>query len=450
VFSYYIALAIASLRRNIVLTSLTVAAIAMGVGTSMTLYTVLTSLSRDPIPSKSAQLYVPQIDNWGPAAGTTADRLPDTLSYRDAMALMQAQRGVRQTALYWIVVNILPHNGSLRQFSASGHGVYRDFFQMFNAPFRAGQPWSKADDDAHANVAVIGAKLADKLFPNNQAVGQSIDLDGRQYRVVGVLNHWAPVPRFYDPNPLMGLDEEYVYVPFTTAIERQMPYQSNNCSGSKAPMTPGWEGQLASECQWIRLWVEIPTPEAARAYRTFLYNYAAEQQRSGRFHWAPRTNLMDLRGWLVFEHVVPDELRLSTLLAFGFFLVCLINAVGLMLARVSSRAGEFGLLRALGASRGHVLLQCAIETAVVGGAGGLLGLALTGAGLRMARVLFNGFGSSPSGVDAEDVAAHLTQLDYQLAALTVAVAVVATLCAGLYPIWRASRVQPAWQLKAQQ
>ena len=88
-------------------------------------------------------------------------------------------------------------------------------------------------------------------------------------------------------------------------------------------------------------------------------------------HWLRST----AREWIALKKVVPDEVKLSTLIAFGFLIVCLINAVGLMLARFSGRAGELGVRRALGASRWSIFCQCMTETVLVGVLGGVLGLA---------------------------------------------------------------------------
>ena len=177
-----------------------------------------------------------------------------------------------------------------------------------------------------------------------------------------------------------------------------------------------------------------------RNYRDFLSSYAAEQRRSGRFHWAARTQLHDVTDWLVQEDVVPEQARVNTFIGFALLGVCLINAIGLMLARFGSRAGELGVRRAMGGSRRDIFLQCLVETALIGLAGGLLGLGLTAIGLAVDRALL----APGERTVALDV---LTRLDTGMLAITLTVAVASTLCAGLYPTWRASRVQPAWQLK---
>lgn len=101
---YYLQLAVRSLRRNPVLTTLMIVAVGVGIGASMTMLTNLRAMSGDPIPDKSSRLFVPQLDVWGPdlhhAGGPgVGDRLPDRLTYRDAMAFMRAGRGARQTAM---------------------------------------------------------------------------------------------------------------------------------------------------------------------------------------------------------------------------------------------------------------------------------------------------------------------------------------------------------------
>jgi putative ABC transport system permease protein len=441
---YYLKLAIHNLRRNVALTALMVTVVGFGIGASMTVLTTLRALEVDPIPDKSAQLFVPQIDAWGPPSrpggGKDASyELLDQLTYRDAIALMKDHRPARQTAMYAVSLDAMGADGVL--FPVNGRAAYADFFRMFEVPFRSGNPWSQADDSGGTNVVVLSATLADRLFPNADAVGRTITLSNRTYRIAGVIYAWNPVPRYYDLTQGDGLDDaESVFLPFSTAINRQM--QMHGSMRCNAGFGPGWAGQLDSECVWVQFWAELPTSAAASAYKAFLYNYAAQQRQLGRFHWPPRIQLCDVRQWMALEISVPDTLRVSSVVAFGFLFVCLINAAGLMLARFSGRAGELGVRRAMGASRWDIGLQCVTETAVVGLPGGVLGLGLTVAGLASQRALHMISGG------AEGVA-RATSLDGEMIFITLVMAVCAMVCAALYPIWRASRVVPAWQLKTQ-
>jgi putative ABC transport system permease protein len=435
---YYFTLALRSLKRNVVLTVLMIAAIGVGIGASMTTLTVFRAMAGDPIPNKSRQLFAVQIDNWGPKKGMVLgdeENLQEQISYRDAMSLMKAHAAHRQSAMYATGFALTPANPDLRPFQVQARAAYADFFQMFDVPFRYGGPWTRADDEGHADVVVIGHDLNDKVFGGADSIGRTLNLDNHEYRVVGVLDRWEPTPKFYDLNNDKYGKPEEAYIPFTRAIDQQLTsWGSFNCAGDSAP---GWEGGLHSECIWIQFWAELPTAADAEHYRTFLNNYAAEQQRAGRFHWSPHTRLRNAREWLVYRHAVSDEVRILVLVSFSFLLVCLLNAMGLMLAKIMGRAADIGVRRALGANRGAIFGQCLIEAGVVGLAGGLLGLALTWLGLMGLRSLLS---------EQVNRLTHFSPTDI---AIAVTLSVVATTFAGLYPTWRAAQVQPAWQLKAQ-
>jgi putative ABC transport system permease protein len=443
-FGYYLTLAARSLRRNVVITALMIAAVGVGIGASMTVYTILWGMSGNPIPKKSGQLYTAQIDVWGPQsrqAGTQAgsDRLPPQLTYRDASALMLAHHAPRQAAMYAVEQDVTPVG--TRAFRATGRATYRDFFAMFDVPFRSGAAWDDEADAKRANVVVLSSKLADRVFPHTDPVGKVITLSDRDYRVVGVIKSWGPMPRFYDLYSNTWGEGEQFFIPFTTAIDRHITANgSENCQQAPAG---GWEAHLNSDCVWLEFWAELPSAAQARDYTSFLRNYADEQRQLGRFHWLPRVELRNVEDWLVYADVVPPAVRAIAFVADGFLVVCLINAVGLLLAKFSSRATELALRRALGASRGQIFQQCVTETLLIGLIGGVVGLGLTAAGAAGMRQLLAE--ANRMGVDVS----RLISLDAGLVVTTLVVAVAVTVCAGLYPTWRASRVHPAWQLKAQ-
>ncbi len=434
-FGYYMQLGLRSLRRNAGLTALMIMSIAIGVATSMTTYSVFRATAGDPLPHKSSRLFVPQIDNWGPEQTAELDgEPPRAMSYIDTIALMRDRRAERQTALYPITALILPSEPSVMPFRVNSYAAYTDTFAMFDVPFLFGGGWSKAEDESRAAVAVIGKSLNDTMFDGANSVGKEIDVDGRNYRIMGVMGDWNPQPVFFDALNTGGFDEPVqLFVPFTHAIEQQLPSIGNQ-SCYKTP-DAGWDTWLQSECAWIAYWVELPNPASVETYRNYLHSYSAQQQKAGRFNWPPNVRLRDMMAWLDYLKVVPPESKISLLLGLGFLLICLVNTIGLLLAKFMRRASEIGVRRALGASRSAIYQQFLVEAGTVGLAGGLLGLPLTGLGMLYADLVF------------EPEIARLAELDVSLAILTMVVAVVATILAALYPIWRAAQVQPAWQLK---
>ncbi|PXV58126.1 putative ABC transport system permease protein [Dyella jiangningensis] len=435
-FAYYLQLGLRSLRKNPLLTLLMVLAIGCGVAASMTTYSVFRATSNNPIPDKSSQLYVPQIDNWGPdASKDNKGEPPNAMTYTDAINLMRDKRAKRQTALYPAAISIVPTDPSMLPFRETSYAWYADAFAMFDIPFLYGHAWTADEDESHAAVAVIGKALNDKLFNGANSVGKNVSINGRDYRIVGVADKWNPEPVFYDVINTNGFDDPIeVFIPFTRAVELQTNTNgNNNCSHDPGK---GWDSWIRSECVWLGFWAELPTTSEADAYRAYLNGYAAEQQRAGRFRWAPNTRLRNVTEWLDYQKVVPQEAKVSLMVSLGFLLICLVNTVGLLLAKFMRRSSEIGVRRALGAPRKEIYLQFLIEAAAVGLAGGVVGLLLTGLGVMGVSLVF------------EPDVARLAKLDVSLVLLTMLVAVLTTVLAAFYPTWRAAQVQPAWQLKS--
>jgi putative ABC transport system permease protein len=435
--AYYIELAVRSLKRSPGLTLLMVLTIGFGVAASMTTYSVFRAVSGDPIPWKSSQLFVPQIDNWGPSGRSADGEPPDAMDYNDAMKLMRDHRAKLQSAMYQISPSILPADASKHPINTSGHAVYSEFFPMLDVPFKYGSGWTADDDAQRAAVAVISAKLNEKLFGGANSVGRTLNIEGKDYRVVGVLDEWNPQPRFYDVVNSGGFStgRDAVFLPFERAISVGMANDGNtNCNA--IPAESGFLGLQHSECVWIAYMAELDDAAAAAAYKQYLAGYTHQQQQSGRFGWAPNNRLRSLPQWLDSEHVVPSDTKVSLLVALGLLLVCLVNTAGLLLAKFLRRSSEIGVRRALGAQRLSIYAQFLTEAGIIGLTGGVLGLLLTGVGV-----------ASVGWVLPKDIAS-LARVDLLLLALTLLIAVIATLLAGLYPTFRASRVQPAWQLKS--
>jgi putative ABC transport system permease protein len=432
---YYFRLALVSFRRHWTLTFLVVVAIAVGVALTMTAYTVLSVMSRDPIPWKSSQLFAVQLDNGGPRSRKAGDDEPPAqLTYRDAMALLNARRAKHQVAMHQIELRVTPADTVLKPFSIAGRATSADFFQMFDVPMLYGHGWSETRNEV-TSVVVLTKKLNERLFSGRNSVGQAVNLSGATYEVIGVTDEWDPKPRFYDVIGGQTFDEgEDAFLPLALTVDRQLSTSEYEyCDAGPPGETFG--DLLRSECVWLQFWVELPSRSDVIGYRTFLNNYARDQQQSGRFTWEPNIRLRNVSEWLVAQRVVPNDAKLSVLVAFGFLIVCLVSASGLTLAKDFSRAGEFGVRRALGASGRHIFSQTMVESSVIGLLGGAGGLLLTLTALWALRELF------PRGMG------RIAQLDAPLFTTTFVVAVAAALATGFYPAWRSMQINPALQIK---
>lgn len=436
-FKYYFMLGLRSLRRNPALTALMVLTLAIGVAASVSTLTILHVMSSDPIPTKSDRLFVPLFDN-GPIEGYVPGEEPGDrqLSYPDAVNLLASAQGDRRTAIIGLSVPIEPARKDLGVFSSQGLAVTHHFFSMFDTPFFKGQGWSEEEDKAAADVVVLSRPLADKLFGAEDPLGRRVTMTGSAFTVVGVMDRWAPVPRFHrliGGEGAFGVEDEY-YIPFASAVRHELNNSGNtSCSAS---VKPGYQNFIASECTWIQFWFEAKSSQDRAALQNYLDNYAEDQRKLGRMKRHAKNELYDVHEWLEQMKVVGNDNKLSAWLAFGFLLLCLVNTIGLLLAKFSVRAAEVGIRRALGASRHEIFYQFLIETGVVGLVGGLLGLVLAFGALALI------------GAQSKQLAI-VAHMDWAMLALTFALSVLAALLAGLLPTWRACQVTPALQLKSQ-
>lgn len=433
-FAYYLDLALRSLRQHKVLTALMVLTLGLGIGASITTLTVWRLLSGDPLPQKSARLFHPEFDPLpaeGYVPGQSRPPWSGMMSYVDAMNLLHAGKARHQTVLALTEAKIAPRRADGRPFYSDGVMATAGFFALFDTPFQYGHAWSAEDDEGRARVVVIASFLNDKLFDGEDSVGRMIRVNDHDYRIVGVLKPWAPQPSFY----AIGLgghsygNGQAVFLPLPSARADGMRPQNVNCWD-----TADMQHLETAPCAFVSLWVELDRAADVAAYKDFLSGYVRQQIEMGRLY-RPGTWLPGLMRFLSQEQVVPDDAQLQTNLAFGFLLICIVNTVGLLLAKCLRRSREIGVRRALGATRRTIFAQFMVESAIIGVTGGILGLVFAELGLWMIR-------HQPVQY------ADLAHLDIPMFLATFVMALAASLVAGMLPAWRACAVAPAPQLKS--
>jgi len=434
-FLHYLELAARSARASKGLSTLMVLALALGIGACMTTLTVYHVLSGDPIPAKSARLFNVQLDA-GSSIGWKAGEEPTfDLTRFDATTLLREKKAMRQVMSSGFNTSVSLPDAQIKPIFSSVRMTSADFFAMFDAPWQHGGGWSATDDEGEARVAVISSALNEKLFGGANSVGREVIVRGQPLRIVGVLKPWKVLPHFWDLTLGSYTETEDFYLPFSTAMAlKSGHWGSMDCWAKGA--NGGSSLDLNASCAWIQYWVEFAKPEDAAAYRDYLTAYSEAQRKAGRFERPTNVRLRNVMDWLDAQKVLPADVRLQTWLAFGFLAVCVVNMVGLLLAKTLRRGGEIGVRRALGATRGDIFRQFVVEAGLLGTAGALLGLLLAQGGLWLVR-------QSPSDY------ARMAQLDATMLALTLGLALLASLLAGLLPAWRAALIPPAVQLKVQ-
>ena len=436
-FSYYLKLGWLSIRRNPLLSTLMVVAIAVGIGASMTIITVNYVMSGNPIPQKSDQLFYVQLDSWDPIDHDNEGfEPPDQMTYLDAMALMKAGKAYRQVASNRSGLVLEPQGEGERPFSVTSRNTWADFFPMFDLPFLYGGGWDDSVDDNLEKAVVLSKEINERVFGGENSVGRSLRLNGMDFQVVGVMDKYLPVPRFYDVTTGAFVEPAEIFIPFNIAVEYELP-RNGNTSCWKVPDGDGFEAFLNSECAWIQFWAELRNDDEKQDYMAFLNAYTEQQKEMGRFPRPLNNRLSNVMEWMEIEEVVEDDAQVMLGLSLLFLVVCLLNTIGLLLAKFLGKSGDISLRRALGASRGSLFVQHMIESGMIGLGGGVLGIGLTWLGLRGIKMLFGEF------------VENLVGLNWVMILTAIGLAIVSALLAGLYPTWRACRIAPASQLKLQ-
>ncbi|MEY2411646.1 MAG: putative transport system permease protein [Acidobacteriaceae bacterium] len=230
----------------------------------------------------------------------------------------------------------------IRSASYQVSGVYANYATMRRMEVAEGSTFGEADDFTHTRVAVIGSDVKKKLFSGENALGESIRVDGISYEIVGVLKH---VVQNGDDN-MNG----HVYVPFSAMSDLKDTRYLN-------AIVMEYEGDHEK------------VAKALRDSMAFHHNFDPKDKRAV-FVFDVFADLADL-------NVITTGIKI--LLGFIGLLTLGIGGVGLMnimLVSVTQRTREIGVEKALGAHRWHILFQFLAEALVITAIGGLLGVAL--------------------------------------------------------------------------
>ncbi len=436
-FRYYLDLAWRRCRQSLPMVALLTLTMAIGIASCLTALTIFGALSGEPLPGISPHLQVVTMDARDAIDKDNGDyKQPDSyLGLIDAKTLVDAQRARQQVALAQSYTRITDPDGTHAE-QARGLMAYGPVLGMLGVPLRQGRPWTAEEQAAQVPVVVIDGDLAQKLFGTEDAVGRTVLMGGRSFRVVGVSAPWKPRTQFLDlsrnQGDVLGQPEQF-FVPVQAALAAGVgPLTAGKCGKGAAIIS--FQSVEVSKCRWLETWVALDSAKAVNAYRRFVVGYADAQHVAGRFVYPPQVALFGVQAWMTTNHVVPDDVGLNLALAGAFLLLCLVNVAGLLAARFLRRQADVTIRRALGASRGDVFAQHLVETAVLGLLGGVLALPLTWLGLwivRMQPVAYAG-------------AAHFSPMAFAaLMLLSLAVGLVV----GILPAWRVCRQPPAMQIK---
>lgn len=444
-FGFHLRTALRGLKRTPFVSLLSLLAVAVGVGVSTSVISMRHILSQDPLPKKSDRVFYVRLDSWTPDRpffGEPEGAPPKQITYQDMRRLMKNDLPAHQSGVASVFGFLFPQKEGIRPFQSRLALCHSGLFQIMEAEFQYGGPWSSENDgDSPEPVVVITDKTNERLFGGGDNVGEFIRINNSQFKIVGIMKDPNITPMFYDSVDNTFGDTPPAFLPFDVVRNPELTINSLTGSfdgwGESAPAdNPDWFYTNSEVC-WIEYWIEM-SPHKLNRYREWLDNYARDQKALGRFPKPINNRVDDINAWLATRNTSAAQFDVLVIVSVLFLMVCSANIMGLLLSKFLAHAGHVGVQRALGATRGGIFFQLMLECLIIGFGGGLLGM--LGAHLLLGQI------NQTFSVIFRD---GILALDWNMTLINLSIACLAGIGAGLYPAWRACNVQPALQLKIQ-
>jgi putative ABC transport system permease protein len=321
--------------------------LALGIGANSAIFALADSILLRPLPFREPDRLVLISEQFGDLQGCCAVVAPLNLrDWNDRSRTFQGMAGMSYGGALRTIAGV---DGTVEQ--VTGYRVTAQFFQVLGVEPIAGRVFVPNDVTSRAEVVVLNEAFWRARFDGDRTmIGRDIPIDGRPYTVIGIV-----------PEQSQGLAPSSFWTPYVSP--------------------PGLDERAL---HFMRVVGRLKPGVTAAAARSDLAAIAADLAREYPATNKGRTIRLDpLRDW-----VIRSEVRLTSALLLGVvgfvLLMCCANIANLLLARTAARARELALRSALGAGRRRIVAQILTESLVLAAIGGLLGLAVGAAILRVA------------------------------------------------------------------
>ena len=233
--------------------------------------------------------------------------------------------------------------------------------QMRNHRVARGRFFSEADMDNKANVCVIGAEMVNALFPLDSPLGRDVRVGGDYYRVIGVMEPRGKGVNVDEAEDGTQQAANRMFIPLETAKTRYGEVLVKQRSGSfEAERIQLHEVTVKVD----KLEDVVPVSEAIKQ--------AMERNHKKKDYEiiVPLEKLRQHERTKQIFNIVLGSIAAISLIVGG------IGIMNIMLASVTERTREIGIRRALGAKRRDIITQFLVETVMLSGVGGIIGVLL--------------------------------------------------------------------------
>ena len=360
---------------------------AIGQGTTASVTESIASMDTNLLTVTIQTRRVGGMDSKNPWAMTSSSKGTVILTMDDVLSL---EGDASIECVSPVVTGSLTVKAGSTNTTASVTGVLPAYAQIINQGVQEGRYIIDADVDNRSAVCVIVADLAEELYGTTSVVGNTLHIDGRAFRIVGVLESRG--------TSMGGSSDESVVLPFTLA---QRMLDSTTISSI-----------------YISAVDSASVNAAQTVVESFLYK---KYQNESSYSVMNQTQMLETAN----ETAGTLSLMLGGISGISL-LVGGIGIMNIMLVSVTERTREIGIRKAIGARRRDILLQFLIESVAISGLGGLIGLI---SGYALMHVLENALGMTLS---------MSTGVTYLAIGFSMTIGVVF----GLYPANKASKLRP--------
>jgi putative ABC transport system permease protein len=385
------------LRRKPGFAVVVVLTLALGIGANTAIFSVVDGVLLRPLPYEEPdRLVVLWGDETGLRSGSSWASYPDFLDFeKQATSFVTLAGSSQQT------------------YTLTGYGgepvrvpvgrVTHDLFGVLGIQPALGRGFLPEEDrvDGPDVLVLTHAFWTDRMGADPDALGRTLVLDGRPFEIIGVMPRgfeWGPAAVFAPLEPQFGADSRGAHRVFTIArLKGDVPFERADAE----------VGTIAA-----RLAEEYPEFNTNRgAYLEPVHELTVGGVRSTL--------------WAVFGMV-------------GLvLLIACANVANILLTRATERSREVAVRSALGAERRHIIRQLGTESLLLAGIGGIVGIAVAGAGLRLLQAL------APAGIPRLET----VSLDGRVLGFAALITIVTGLVFGLLPSLQAARVDLQSRLK---
>ncbi|MGD9568398.1 MAG: ABC transporter permease [Sedimentibacter sp.] len=280
-------------------------------------------------------------------------------------------------------------------------GGNENYMEINNYDVKSGRAITPVDVDYRNKIAVLGSTTAGDLFGKDNPLNKDISVDGEKYTVVGILNE--------KESSISGDSNDVVLIPITSLMRQ---YNTDQIKSITIQASSAEESTMAKQNS-----------------ENFLKNYfeiSAEDDPDDSYRVFSQDEMLD-----TLNTVTGMLTAMLGGIAGISLLVGGIGIMNIMLVTVTERTREIGVRKAIGAGRSNIMIQFLIESSVMSGVGGVIGVVL--------------------GVTVSYIASNFMNITYTVNIPVILGAFVFSLAVGvffgLYPANKASKLKPVDALR---